>query len=221
MVWVIAMLHRFLVACLLLTCWIGMARADERRIALVIGVSNYKHAPRLGNTLNDARDIGGALKRVGFDVEQLVDPDRAALEAAVRRLRVRAQGADASMLYYAGHALELGGRNWLLPVDTELQSDRDLRFEGLDLDSVLEQMEGVSRFSLVFLDACRDNPFRTKIAAGTREAPTRGLARVSPGSGTFIAFSTAPGTVAQDGTGANSPFAAALLKRIETAGLES
>jgi uncharacterized caspase-like protein len=212
--------HRFLVACLLLTCWIGLARADERRIALVIGVSNYKHAPRLGNTLNDARDIAGALKRVGFEVEQLIDPDRASLEAGVRKLRQRAQGADASLLYFAGHALELGGRNWLLPVDTELQSDRDLRFEGLDLDSVLEQMEGTSRFSLVFLDACRDNPFRTKIAAGAREAPTRGLARVNPGSGTFIAFSTAPGTVAQDGTGANSPFAGALLKRIEIAGLE-
>src|SRR4051795_5858655 len=116
MVWVIAMLQRFLVACLLLTGWTGMAGADERRIALVIGVSNYKHAPRLGNTLNDARDIGSALKRVGFEVEQLVDPDRGALEAAVRRLRQRAQGADASLLYYAGHALELGGRNWLLPV---------------------------------------------------------------------------------------------------------
>jgi uncharacterized caspase-like protein len=220
MMWVIAMPRRFLLACLLLACCIGLARGDERRIALVVGVSNYKHAPRLGNTLNDARDIGKALERVGFEVELLIDPDRASLEAGVRKLRQRAQGADASLLYYAGHALELGGRNWLLPVETELQSDRDLRFEGLDLDSVLEQMEGTSRFSLVFLDACRDNPFRTKIAAGTREAPTRGLARVNPGSGTFIAFSTAPGTVAQDGTGANSPFAGALLKRIEIAGLE-
>jgi hypothetical protein len=91
----IAMPHRFGLACLLLACWIGMAHGDERRIALVVGVSNYKHAPRLGNTLNDARDVGSALKRVGFDVEQLIDPDRPALEAAVRRLRQRAQGAEA------------------------------------------------------------------------------------------------------------------------------
>jgi uncharacterized caspase-like protein len=214
------MLRLSLFAWLLLALWPGDSRADERRIALVVGVSNYKHAPRLPNTHNDARGVAEALGRLGFEVEQLLDPDRATLETGVRNLRQRARGADASLFYYAGHALELGGRNWLLPVGADLQTDRDLRFEGLDLDSILEQMEGASRVSLVFLDACRENPFRMKIAGGSREVSTRGLARVASGSGTFVAFSTAPGTVAQDGTGANSPFTAALLKRIETAGLE-
>jgi uncharacterized caspase-like protein len=203
-----------------LALWPGTSAANERRVALVVGVSNYKHAPALANTINDARATADALKRVGFEVEQLLDPDRAALETAVRKLRYRAQSAEASLFYYAGHALELGGRNWLLPVGADVQTDRDLRFEGLDLDSVLEQIEGTARISLVFLDACRDNPFRAKLAAGTRDLPTRGLARITPGYGTLVAFATAPGTVAQDGTGPNSPFTTAMLKLIERPGLE-
>ena len=209
-----------ILACLMLAVWPGCAAANERRFALVVGVANYKHAPSLANTHNDARSMTDALKRVGFEVEQLLDPDRAALETGVRNLRQRARGAEAGLFFYAGHALEFGGRNWLLPVGADLQSDRDLRFEGLDLDSILEQLEGSARVALVFLDACRENPFRMKIAGGTREAPNRGLARITSGFGTLIAFSTAPGTVAQDGAGANSPFTAALLKRIETPGLE-
>ena len=204
---------------LLLALWPGEAGADDRRVALVVGVSNYKHAPRLPNTHNDARGTADALRRLGFEVEQLLDPDRDALEAGVRKLRHRAQGAETSLFYYAGHALELGGRNWLLPVAADVQTDRDVRFEGLDLDSILEQMEGASRISLVFMDACRENPFRAKLAA-TRAMPTRGLARIAPSYGTFVAYATAPGTVALDGTGTNSPFTSALLKFIETPGLE-
>ena len=150
---------------LLLALWPGEAGADDRRVALVVGVSNYKHAPRLANTHNDARGTADALRRLGFEVEQLLDPDRGALEAGVRKLRQRAQGAETSLFYYAGHAIELGGRNWLLPVAADVQTDRDVRFEGLDLDFILEQMEGASRISLVFMDACRENPFRAKLAA--------------------------------------------------------
>ncbi len=218
--WSAVTFPRSVLGCLLVVLYVGAALAGEQRIALVVGVSNYKHAPLLANTLNDARGMAEALKRVGFEVEQLLDPDRNALEAGVRNLRQRAHGADTSLFYYAGHAVELGGRNWLLPAPANIQSDRDLRFEALDLDSILEQVEGASRVALIFLDSCRDNPFRMKLATGTREAPMRGLARVASGAGTFVAFSTAPGTVALDGSGTNSPFTAALLKRMETAGLE-
>ena len=198
----------------------SIASAQERRVALVIGVATYRHAPQLVNTQNDARAIAGSLERLGFQVETVFDPDRGALEGAVRRWGQRAQGADASLFYYAGHALEIGGRNWLIPTSAELQTALDLRFEALDLDSVLEQVAGRSKVSLLFLDACRDNPFRMKLSAATREVPTRGLGRVDAAAGTFVAFATAPGTVAQDGAGPNSPFTAALLRHIETPGLE-
>jgi caspase domain-containing protein len=204
----------------LFTAGWNVAPAEERRVALVIGVATYRHAPQLANTQSDARAIAGALERLGFQVEVVLDPDRGAMEAAVRRWGQRAQGADASLFYYAGHALEVGGRNWLIPTSAELQTALDLRFEALDLDSVLEQVAGRSKVSLVFLDACRENPFRMKLATGTREVPTRGLGRVDAAAGTFVAFSTAPGTVAQDGAGPNSPFTAALLRHIETPGLE-
>src|SRR5262249_45117579 len=153
---------------------LGPVRSDDRRVALVIGVANYRHAPVLANAANDGADMAKALERLGFEVEYLADADRAAFEAGLRRLGQRARGASASLFYYAGHALELVGRNWLIPSTAELQSERDLRFEAIDLDSALEQMEGVSRLSIVLVDACRDNPFRLQIAAGVRDLPLRG-----------------------------------------------
>ncbi len=195
------------------------ADAAERRVALVIGAASYKNAPRLANTLNDANAVAGAMARSGFEVETLLDPDRAALEAAVRRLGQRAQGAEASLFFYAGHALEVGGRNWLIPVSAELPDDKSLRFEALEMDAVLEQTQGRARVSLLILDACRDNPFRIRLTGATR-ALTRGLEHVEAAVGTFIAFATAPGMVADDGNGPNSPFTTALLTHVETPGLE-
>jgi Caspase domain len=213
------MLRRFGLIVAMLLALAPPADAAERRVALVVGTANYKNAPRLANTLNDANAMAGAMARVGFEVETLLDPDRAALEAAVRRLGQRAQGAEASLFYYAGHAIEVGGRNWLIPVSAELPDDRSLRFEALEMDAVLEQTQGRAHVSLLILDACRDNPFRIRITAATR-ALTRGLEHVEAAVGSFIAFATAPGMVADDGNGPNSPFTAALLKHIETPGLE-
>jgi hypothetical protein len=163
--------------------------------------------------------VAAAIGRDGFEVETLLDPDRTALEAAVRRLGQRAQGAEASLFFYAGHALEVGGRNWLIPVSAELPDDKSLRFEALELDAVLEQTQGSARVSLAFLDSCRDNPFRMRLTAATR-AVTRGLEHVDAAVGMFVAFATAPGMVADDGSGPNSPFTTALLRHIETPGLE-
>lgn len=210
---------RLLVLGLLLTA--SPSLAQERRVALIVGVGGYRNVPALANPPNDARDLGAVLDRLGFETETLVDPDRLALEAGVRRLGQRARGADAAFFFFAGHGLEAGGRNWLLPAPADIRSDRDLRFEALDLDSVLEQLDGAARLSILVLDACRDNPFRKRLQASGRGAPAAsGLGQASATVGTLLAFATAPGTVADDGRGRNSPFTTALLKRIETPGLE-
>jgi len=188
------------------------------RVALLVGVSAYRNAQTLLNPVNDAQAMTDALKRLGFATETVINPDRIALEAAVRRFGIRARGAEAALVFFAGHAVEHAGLNWLLPASADIQRDRDLRFEALDLDSVLEQIDG-ARLALVFLDACRDNPFRLRLT-GTRGATPTGLAPVRTAVGTLVAFATAPGTVADDGGGTNSPFTAALLRRIETSGLE-
>lgn len=192
-----------------------------QRVALVIGNGAYVEAPPLENPANDATDIHAALTRLGFDSELVVDADRVSLERAIRRFGDRAVGAEAAMLFYAGHAVEVAGRNHLIPVSASIRSDRDLPFETVDVDAVMTQLEGRARVILLFLDACRDNPFRLRLAAqGTRGIAGTGLAAVRGPVGTLVAFSTAPGTVAQDGTGRNSPFTAALLRHIETEGLE-
>jgi uncharacterized caspase-like protein len=196
-------------------------KAADKRVALVVGVAHYAHATTLAHTLDDARDVAASLKRLGFDVDLVLDPDRAALEAAVRRLGQKSAGTDASLFYYSGHALESQGVNWILPASANINSDRDLRFEALDLSVVLEQVEGLSHVSLIFLDACREDPFKQRLG-GARDLARSGLASVNAAtvSGTYIAFATAPGMVASDGTGPHSPFTASLLKFIETPGLE-
>ncbi|HMA71428.1 MAG TPA: caspase family protein [Xanthobacteraceae bacterium] len=193
------------------------------RVALVVGVSNYEHAGRLPSTLNDAQDMAAALKRLGFDVEMLLDPSRSALESAVRRYGDRSVGAEVSLFHYSGHALESAGRNWLLPATASLANERDLRFEAIDLNTIHEQADGAAKVSIVFLDACRDNPFARRLSVTRRDLSPRGLARVDVAlGGVLVAFSTGPGQVALDsvGTKRNSPFTAALLKHIETPGLE-
>src|SRR5262245_29888181 len=210
------------VTILFLASSFGLAHTDGPRVALVVGVSSYEHAGSLPNTLNDANDMTAALKRLGFDVEMVLDPGRSSLEAAVRRYGDRSVGAEVSVFHYSGHALEAGGRNWLLPATVNLNSERDLRFEAVDLNLILEQTDGAAKVSIVFLDACRDNPFAGRIAASGRNL-SRGLARVEvTASEVLVAFATAPGRVALDGIGSkkNSPFTAALLGHLETAGVE-
>jgi hypothetical protein len=212
---------RSVCAAMLLILTLAKALADGR-VALVVGVSNYKYAGRLANTLNDANDMTAALKRLGFDVETLLDPNKSALEAAVRRYGEHSANADVSLFYYSGHALEAAAHNWLLPASARLADERDLRFEAVDLDAVEEQIDGYAKVSIIFLDACRDNPFAHRLSRGRSFAP-RGLSRVDVGrGGVLVAFATGPGEVAVDNLGGkrNSPFTAALLKYIETPALE-
>jgi uncharacterized caspase-like protein len=210
---------RFVLALVVMLACAGEAWA--LRVALVIGNGAYEEAPALANPAADARGVAAALDRLGFATDLVIDADRAGMEAAIRRFGEAAAGAEAALVFYAGHAVEVGGRNYLIPVTARIRSDRDLPFETVDFDAVMTQLEGRARVILVFLDACRDNPFRQRLmAGGTRGIAAPGLAPVRGTVGTLVAFATAPGQVASDGHGQNSPFTAALLQHIETPGLE-
>lgn len=201
----------------------GGACLADGRVALVVGNGAYVNTAPLANTLNDARDMAVALKAVGFEVVEVLDADRSKLDAGLRQFAEKLVSADVALFFYAGHGLQVGAQNYLVPVEAKLGSERDLEFEAVKLDFVLRQMEieREGKTSLVILDACRDNPLSRNLARsmGTRSAAIgRGLAAASTGLGTFIAYSTQPGNVALDGNGRNSPFTTALLKHIGVKG---
>ena len=197
--------------------------AEAKRVALVIGNSAYEHASRLDNPKNDANALAAVLERLDFEVVKGIDLKQLEFEKTVRKFARTVRGADVALLFYAGHGLQVNGRNYLAPVDAKLSDEADLDFETLPLRTILKQMEREAKTNLVFLDACRDNPLARNLARsmGTRSAGVgRGLARVDSGVGTLIAFATEPGNVALDGEGNNSPFTSALLKHIETPGVD-
>ena len=198
---------------------IAQPAAAERRVALVVGNSAYVSSPALANPVNDASDIAAALKAVGFEVILGTDLGKPAFDGKVRDFVRILDKADVALFFYAGHGLQVSGRNYLIPVDARLQGERDLDFEAIALDFVLKQMEleREGKTNVVFLDACRDNPLGRNLARsmGTRSASIgQGLAQVQTGVGTFIAYSTQPGNVALDGKGRNSPFTSALAKHL-------
>ena len=187
----------------------------ERRVALVIGNSAYRHATQLANPKNDAIDMAKKLSSLGFDVVRGEDLDLAGMRGTVRDFIGKLDGADMALLFYAGHGVQVNGNNYMAPVDAQLTSYNDLDFEAMPMDLILSAMERTTKVNLVFLDACRDSPFSQNLARsmGTRSGGAgRGLARLGTGIGTLIAFATQPGNVALDGEGRNSPFTTALLK---------
>jgi hypothetical protein len=192
-----------------------------KRVALVIGNAAYKHAGELANPRNDAADLVAALKARGFHTIEGYDLDKSSLDRKLRDFAMALQGAGAGVFFYAGHGLQVAGANYIVPVDAQLMTAAALDFETVRLDLVQRTMEREAQTSIIFLDACRDNPLARNLARamGTRSAQVgRGLAAVESGVGTLISFSTQPGNVALDGTGRNSPFAAALVEQILTAG---
>ena len=203
----------------------GDARA-ERRIALVIGNSAYASAATLRNPRNDASDMADALRKVGFEVAIGFDLDQQKFAQAIERFARALDGADVALFYYAGHGLQMNERNFLVSVDAKLQNEFLLTSETIDLEAIVRLMESKSPVNLVFLDACRNNPLaeglRQSLAATKRSAALgRGLARIEPtGRDTLIAFAAAPGQVAIDGQGRNSPFTSSLLQHIDKPGLE-
>ena len=192
-----------------------------QRVALVIGNSAYEHAPMLANPINDATDIGTAFERLGFDVTRIQNVGQQKFRRTLQEFGRAAAVSEVAVIFYAGHGIEVDQRNYLIPVDARLASDRDVEFETVGLDLVMRAVDGASELRLVILDACRDNPFGVSMQrAGATRSIGRGLARVEPVSQTLVAYAAKGGTVASDGVGRNSPYSKALLSQIETPGLE-
>ena len=198
------------------------AAPGGRRVALVIGNSSYAAVPALPNPRRDAEAVAAGLREVGFQSVSVVnDASREAMVKALSAFGREADDADWAVVYYAGHGMEVGGSNYLIPVDARLASDRDVSAEAISLDQLIGYVEGARKLRVVLLDACRENPFASRMARrDASRSVGRGLARVEPEGGTLVAYAAKDGQIAQDGSGANSPFVAALVKHLPTPGME-
>ena len=202
----------------MLLCIIPDLASAEPRIALIIANGNYKgDIGSLKNPVNDGRLIGDALKKVGFTVSLVTDGDQRSMKKALNdfgEALAKAGPSSTGLFYYAGHGLQVKGQNYLVPVGANIKREGDVDLEALSAEAVL----GVLNFSgvkvqIVILDACRNNPLMRSFRSNAM-----GLAKVDAPIGSFVAYSTAPGSVAADGQGANSPFAAALAKEVQKPG---
>ena len=187
----------------------------EKRVALVMGNARYADRP-LRNPGNDSALMASTLKALGFEVQVANDVDRRGMLTALREFETRARGADVALFYFAGHGAQVGGANYLIPVGAGIRVENDVPDEAIDASSVLRRIEdsGV-KVGLVVLDACRDNPY-----PGASRSTARGLARMSAPTGSIVAYATAPGSTAEDGTGDNGTYTAALARHLATPGLD-
>ncbi|MBR0713108.1 caspase family protein [Bradyrhizobium liaoningense] len=201
-----------------------------KRMALVIGNGAYNHVKALPNPSNDARAVAKSLRDIGFAVTEGIDLDRAKMQKMTRDFLRDAAQAQLAVVYYAGHGVQIDGRNYLIPVDVELKSGTSMTASMIDMDTIMAGLDDHVRTNILIFDACRNNPMAPQVAsAGANRAiegasglaaPTSLGSGATLGAGTLIAFATAPGQVALDGEGANSPFSAALSRHIGTPGLE-
>jgi hypothetical protein len=202
----------------------NVAKADKR-VAFVVGNGAYKNVAPLPNPATDAKSMAKVLRNVGFDVVEGTNLTRDKMTERLLEFGKKAEGADVALFFYAGHGIALNGTNYLLPVDADIKSEMDVKLgNAVNVDVTLEQTMADAKVKLVFLDACRDNPFASKIKSNS---PTRslsvqqGLAEMKSGEGTLIAFATGPGQTALDGeVGTNSPFTRALMANIAAPGVE-
>lgn len=209
-------------ACLLISpfVWSGSGHAQSR-VALVVGNGAYESVGALLNPSNDAGDVGGALRRLGFDVMIQTNARYDDMRRALISFGNKARGSEIAIVYFAGHGVEVGGENYLIPIDAKLASDLDVPNEAIGLQSLTRAVSNSFKLGLVILDACRNNPFLPKMQrTSLTRAVDRGLARVEPVGNLLVAYAAREGTTANDGSGRNSPFTTALLNNIETPGLE-
>jgi uncharacterized caspase-like protein len=202
----------------------SVAKADKR-VAFVLGNSAYKNVAQLPNPAIDAKSMAKVLRNVGFEVVEGANLTRDKMTERLLEFGKKAEGADVALFFYAGHGIAINGTNYLLPVDADLKSEMDVKLgAAINIDVTLEQTMGDAKVKLVFLDACRDNPFAARIrsAKATRSVNVQtGLAEMKSGEGTLIAFATGPGQTALDGeAGTNSPFTRALMANIASPGVE-
>lgn len=196
-----------------------------RRVALVIGNSTYKDAAPLANPTRDATAIASMLQRLGFQSVTLeTNLGREKMTDSLRSFARQAQSADWALVYFAGHGMEVGGVNYLLPTDASIETDLDMPFAAVPLEQVLNATERARKLRLVVLDACRNNPYANRMErtaeVSSRSTVTRGFARVEPNAGTLVIYAAKDGQTASDGDGGNSPFTLALLKNLAKPGVE-
>lgn len=195
-----------------------------KRVALVLGNSAYQHTTALPNPKNDAARVAEKLKQLGFIVIIGLDGGKSAMERTIRDFVRELPNSEAALFFYAGHAMQVKGSNYLIPIDAKLEDSTALDFETIQLSSILQFVDQPGRVSIALIDACRDNPLSRRFArsvGATRSAFIgRGLASPSSSGNLLIGFATAPGEVALDGDGENSPFTTALLNHIGTPKLE-
>jgi Caspase domain/Putative peptidoglycan binding domain len=218
---------RYLTIFLSLICMLFAADAAkaDKRVAFVVGNGNYKNVAALPNPPIDAKAMAAVLRNVGFDVVEGTNLTRDTMTERLLEFGTKAQGADIAVFFYAGHGIAISGTNYLLPVDADIKSEMDVKLgAAINIDLTLDQTMGDAKVKLVFLDACRDNPFAAKIKSNsaTRSVSVgSGLAEMKSGEGTLIAFATGPGQTALDGQGGgNSPFTRALIDNITQPGVE-
>jgi uncharacterized caspase-like protein/TPR repeat protein len=186
----------------------------EARVALVIGNGAYKDAP-LKNPVNDARAVGAALQQCGFQVTELENANREQMVQALRDFGGRIMGGGVGLFYYAGHGMQVRGKNYLVPVDADIATEDEVAYNTLDADAVLAKMDSAkNRLNLVILDACRNNPFGHSFRSAQQ-----GLAQMDAPAGSYVAFATAPGRTAADGAGVNGLYTQHLLTNLRTPGL--
>lgn len=209
----------------------GVASAATERVALVLGLGAYQTIEPLDNTRSDARAIARTLEGIGFDVTLSLDATSNELHQLMDDFAFRSETADLALIYFAGHGVEVQGENFLIPVDAEIGSNLDVQRQSISLRQLLASVEHARKMRIVILDSCRDNPLgdaidlaaSTPAPAQTTDQATRGgggLAPARPDRGTLVAFAARDGQVALDGTGANSPYAQALISKMAEPGLE-
>ena len=208
-------MYRFLaaLACAVAFCAPAQPPAKPARVALVIGNAAYAAAP-LGNPLNDAADIAKELESAGFTVIRRDNATLREMHLALREFGDRLGRTSTGLFYFAGHGVQVRGRNYLLPVDADIAREDEAAFAAMDLAAVMEKLDSARNpVNIVILDACRDNPFGNKL-----QPSAKGLAQVEAPPGTLIAFSTAPGNAAADGGGRNGLYTGHLLVHMKKPG---
>lgn len=186
----------------------------QKRVALVIGNAAYQGAPALRNPVNDARAMSNALNGLGFQVIEVTDASQKEMNRAITTFGSKLDAETVALFFYAGHGLQVKGKNYIVPVDAQIEMESAIASEAVGVDAVLEQLNS-SPISIVVLDACRNNPFERSF----RKMGGGGLAQMDAPKGSFIAYATAPGKTAADGDGKNGLFTQELLKQINEPGL--
>ncbi len=194
----------------------------QKRVALVIGNAAYTKTKPLANPANDASDVAAALKGLGFDVVSGVNQNKRQIETLIRDFGTKlAASGGVGLFYYAGHGIQVGGENYLVPVDADIPEEDEVAYSAVPISLVLTKMSSAKNdLNIVILDACRNNPFARSWRGFRESGNTDGLAKISPPTGTLVLYATEPGKVASDGTGRNGLFTEALLKQIRKPGLE-